>query len=169
MAENSNPTAEELLKNLFHSIQGVLHSAGDIAMAGADQVRKGVFPRGTGLNGVYGVTVRADLGRPSVRVEPFGNVRADASGQPTVAEYSEPRTDITEEPEQYLIVAELPGIAAEDVKLETRGCALTFTGERGGRKYRKELTLPANADMMQILHACHDGLLEIRVAKTKSF
>jgi HSP20 family protein len=165
MTDTTNRSPEELFKNLFHNVHGVLQSAGNIALAGADQVRKGVFPHGTGLRGIYGFTVRADLGRPNFRIEPFGNVRPDASGQPVVQDYMEPRTEVTEETEQYLIVSEVPGVAPEDIKLEVNGPTIAFSAERGGRKYRKEVVLPANADTNQVLHACHDGLLEIRIKK----
>jgi HSP20 family protein len=165
MSDTPKLSPEDLVKGLFHSMQAVLKAAHDVALTGADQVRRGVFPHGTGVNGVYGVTFKADLGRPSLTIEPFGNLRADASGEPIVDDYTEPRTDFTEEPGQYLIVAEVPGVAAEDVKFEITAQTLTVTAVRGGRKYRKELTLPENAAMGHVLHACHDGLLEIRVAK----
>lgn len=166
MSDTPKLSPEELLKGLFFRVQGVLQSAQEIALTGAGQVRRGVFPHGTGFNGVYGFTVKADVGRPSVTVEPFGNLRTDASGQPVVQEYLEPRTELTEDAGQYLIVAEVPGVAAQDVKLNVAGSLLTFTAERGGRRYRKEVALPADARMDQVLHACLDGLLEIRIAKT---
>jgi HSP20 family protein len=165
MSDNPKLTPEDLVKGLFQSMQTVLKAAHDVALTGADQVRKGVFPRGTGISGVYGVTFKADLGRPSLTIEPFGNLQPDASGQPVVQDWTEPRTEFADESENYVVVAEVPGVAAEDVKFDVTGQVFTFTAERGGRKYRKEITLPDNAASACVLHTCHDGLLEVRIGK----
>ena len=51
-----------------------------------------------------------------MKVEPFGNVRKDErTGRATVREVMEPPVDVFEEADHVLVVAEMPGVGAEDV------------------------------------------------------
>ena len=137
-----------------------------MASSGAQQVRQTVFPSGTGLNGVYGFTLRADLGKPSVTVEPFGNVQADAAtGRPVVLDHMEPPTEVAEDVAVFVITAEMPGVGADDVRVEVKDRTLVITAEKGRRKYRKEVALPPACSTEILSRTCQDGVLEIRVAK----
>src|SRR5258708_33998844 len=107
MSEPEKRLPEELVASLIGGLQSVFHSVQTMASSGAQQVRQTVFPSGTGFNGVYGFTLKADLGKPSVTVEPFGNVQADAAtGRTVVAGYREPPTEIAED---AAVVAATPG------------------------------------------------------------
>ena len=64
-----------------------------------------------------------------MKVEPFGNVAKDAkTGRATVHEVIEPPVDVFEEADHVLVVAELPGVSDEDIKLELRDDVLDDPG-----------------------------------------
>jgi HSP20 family protein len=121
--------------------------------------------------GVYGFTIRTDIGRggakgDGVKVEPFGNVAKDqTTGRATVREVTEPPVDVFDEDGHVLVVAELPGIGDEDVTLDLKGDVLAIAAERGTKKYRKEVLLPASFEAASMSHACRNGVLEIKLAR----
>jgi HSP20 family protein len=121
--------------------------------------------------GVYGFTIRTDIGRGndregSVKVEPFGNVRKDErTGRATVREVTEPPVDVFDEPTHVLVVAELPGVGEDDIQLELRDDVLAIAAERGSKKYRKEVLLPLAFEAAAMSHSCRNGVLEITLAK----
>ena len=97
------------------------------------------------LKGIYGFTVKVGLGDDRPVVEPFGNIRQDReSGHTVVQEVREPVVDVFEEDDHVLVVAEMPGIGKEDVHIAVEDDLLTFSAERGDKKYRKEVLLPAS-------------------------
>lgn len=119
-----------------------------------------------GVKGIYGFTVKVGIGGEGVKVEPFGNIRRDAeSGRSVVQEVREPAVDVFEESDHTLVVAEMPGIGAEDVSLEVKDDLLTITAERGEKKYRKEVLLPGTFSREKMKLACANGVVEIRCAK----
>jgi HSP20 family protein len=124
---------------------------------------------GEKLRGVYGFTIRTGLGgdrEGGMKVEPFGNVRRDErTGRTVVHEFREPVVDVFEEADHVLVVAELPGVGAEDVRLSLQDDVLTVTAEHGDKKYRKEVHLPAVPSEGRMSHACHHGVLEIKIGK----
>ncbi len=61
-----------------------------------------------------------------------------------VQEVREPVVDIFEEEDHVLVVAEMPGVSPEDVKITVEDDLLTISAERGDKKYRKEVLLPAS-------------------------
>lgn len=121
---------------------------------------------GREVKGVYGFTVKVGLGGEGVKVEPFGNIRRDEeSGRPVVQEVTEPAVDVFEESDHTLVVAEMPGIGTEDVRLEVTDDLLTITAERGKKKYRKEVLLPGSFPREKMRVSCTNGVLEIRCVK----
>ena len=98
------------------------------------------------MKGIYGFTVKVGLGDDGPHVEPFGNIRRDQeSGRTVVQEVSEPVVDVFEESDHVLVVAEMPGVGPEDVKIEVEDDLLTISAENGDKKYRKEVLLPASS------------------------
>jgi HSP20 family protein len=139
--------------------------------AGGEIRRTGEFGGGAGkgLKGVYGFSVKVGMGEKGAKVEPFGNIRTDEeSGRVVVRETREPMVDIFDEPDHVLVVAEVPGITDEDVRVELHGDVLTLSAERGDKKYGKELLLPASfpPDAMRV--TCRNGVLEVRLEKGRA-
>ena len=98
----------------------------------------------------------------------------------TASELS-PRVDIHEENGTYLIKADMPGMAKEDISVSLSGDMLTIQGERQREDEEKKahfhriersygsfcrsFSLPADADTSSINAHCDKGELTIRIAK----
>ncbi|HLW65700.1 MAG TPA: Hsp20 family protein [Gemmataceae bacterium] len=159
-SEPMKPTSDEALKGLLSNLHHVVNSVQQLAESGVQRVRKGVFPEGTGLHGIYSLTVKADLERPALTIE-IGNP-ARRPGTPTGDASG---TEIVEEAEQIRIVADMPGVASEDVKVELVGETLKISAEKGSRKYMKEVVLPFAPVPEKVTHSCRDGILEVKILK----
>jgi len=61
-------------------------------------------------------------------------------GDETIATWA-PRVDLTEFDDRYEVTAELPGLTAEDVKLELENNVLTISGEKRSETERKDRSL----------------------------
>lgn len=153
------------LGGLFKGLADLVEKLGDLAEKGEELRRTGEFG-GKDVKGVYGFTVKMGLGeqgRRGIKVEPFGNIRRDAkSGKTVVQEIREPVVDIFEEQEHTLVVAELPGISTEDVRLEVKDDVLTLYAARGDKRYRKEVLLPRSYPREKMTVTCNNGILEIK-------
>lgn len=93
----------------------------------------------------------------------------------------QPVVDVVEDPTEYHISAELPGMEKEDVKVGVENGCLTISGERSaapeveGRKYHRmerawgpflrTFMMPENCDLAKVEASFSDGVLHIRVAK----
>jgi HSP20 family protein len=159
-SEPPKPSSDEALKGLLSNLQNVVSSVQLLAESGVQRVRKGVFPEGTGLQGIYSLTVKADLGRPALTIEIGNPAKGTATG---IGEISD--GEIVEEAEQIRIVAEMPGVSGEDVKLELAGETLKISAEKGLRKYAKEVVLPFAPVPEKVTHTCRDGILEVKILK----
>ena len=150
---------------ILSGLADLVEKLGDLAEKGEELSRTGVFQDGRdrGLKGVYGFSVKTGLGGEGIKVEPFGNIRKDEeSGQTIVEENREPVVDIFEEEDHTLIVAEMPGISVEDVRLDVKDDLLTIHAERGDKKYHKEVLLPESYSREKMSVSCNNGILEIK-------
>lgn len=149
-------------------LTNLIEKLGELAEKGEELKRTGEIdldPKGK-LRGVYGFTIKTGLGgdQEGVKVEPFGNVRTDEqTGRPVVHEVREPMVDVFEEDDEVLVVAELPGVGAEDVHLELADDILVITASCGDKKYRKEVLLPSADTERSMTSSCRNGVLEVRL------
>lgn len=128
------------------------------------------------MKGVYGFSVKVGLGGgggggsgSDFKVEPFGNIRTDEqTGESVVEEEREPLLDVFDEGPCLLIVAEMPGVEAGDLRIDLDDRALTLSAERGDKKYRKTLEVPAGLSKDRMDVSCKNGIIEISCAKTTS-
>ncbi|HKQ12695.1 MAG TPA: Hsp20/alpha crystallin family protein [Steroidobacteraceae bacterium] len=95
-----------------------------------------------------------------------------------------PVADITETDKEYLIKAELPEVKKEDVTITLDNGVITISGERRQEKEQKEaneirvesfygtfsrsFSLPDNIDAKAIQAEAKDGVLKVRIPKTKA-
>lgn len=117
-----------------------------------------------GMKAVYGFTIKSAVGGGSPTVETFGNIKKTPEG-PMVEEEREPMTDIFDENEELVVIAEMPGIEEVDLKIERKGDMLEISAERNTRKYRKELLLPIKVEGVEMNSKYNNGILEIRFKK----
>ncbi|MBI2833983.1 MAG: Hsp20/alpha crystallin family protein [Acidobacteria bacterium] len=151
---------------------GLIEQVSDLAekaeQAGGEVTETGEFGVGSEkpVRAVYGFTVKVGLGEKGLKVEPFGNVRKDEhSGQVVVRPIREPMSDVFDEPDHILIVAEVPGIMQEDVRLELHEDILTLAAERGDTRYRKEVLLPRSVSPDKMSFSCRNGILNVKLPK----
>ena len=148
-------------------LTNLLEKLGELAEKGEELHRTGELGDKEGkIRGVYGFNIKVGLGEEGVKVEPFGNVHKDEkTGEAVVSEIREPLVDVFDEEEHVLVVAEMPGIGQEDVDLSVRDDILTICAERGEKKYRKEVLLPASFAPEQMSHTCRNGMLEVKLTR----
>lgn len=153
------------LGGLFKGIEKLVELAGKLEEKGGiskegeinfDHLKKG-------MKGVYGFTINT-AGGGSPKVETFGNIKKTPEG-PKVDEEREPITDIFDEKDEIVVIAEMPGIEQEDIKIDLKEDILEISADSKHRKYRKELLLPAKGDLSDIQHKFTNGILEIRIKK----
>jgi HSP20 family protein len=163
--EKSSEGGFELgLGGILKGLGDLVEKLGDLSKAGEQLSRTGeIQGPGKEVKGIYGFTVKVGLGDDKPRVEPFGNIRQDRqSGHTVVQEVREPVVDIFEEDDHVLVVAEMPGITAEDVRVTVEDDLLTISAERGDKKYRKEVLLPASSTREKTQVTCNNGVVEIK-------
>jgi HSP20 family protein len=118
-----------------------------------------------GIKGVYGFSLKTGLGGKddSIKVEPFGNIRKDKkTGAAVVQEIHEPLVDVFEDADATTLIAEMPGVGPEDIRLEVRDDVLTIFAEKGEKKYRKEILLSHALIREKITVTCNNGIVTIR-------
>jgi HSP20 family protein len=151
---------------LFKGLGDFIDLLGDMIETGEEEVtRSGEFRvKGLGdkAKGVYGFSVRTGIGGIP-QVERFGNIRSTEEG-PVVAEVREPLVDVFDEEQEIVIVAELPGVAEEEVHIEVQDDILSLE-TTGQRKYAKEILLPEPVDAETLQKAYKNGILELRLRK----
>ena len=152
------------LGGILKGFGDLIERLGDLAETGDQLSRTGeIHGPGKDVKGIYGFTVKVGLGDERPRVEPFGNIRRDReSGHTVVQEVREPVVDVFEEEDHVLVVAEMPGVSVEDVQITVEDDLLTISAERGDKKYRKEVLLPASFARDKTQVACNNGVVEIK-------
>jgi HSP20 family protein len=97
-------------------------------------------------------------------VETFGNIKKTPEG-PKVDEEREPMTDIFDEKDEIVVIAEMPGIEENDLKIDLKEDILEISAVSTSRTYRKELLLPVKANRQNLTYKFKNGILEIRIKK----
>jgi HSP20 family protein len=153
------------LGGLFKGIEKIVNLAGKLDEKGGlskegeinlDHIKKG-------MKGVFGFTINT-AGGGSPKVETFGNIKKTPEG-PKVNEEREPITDIFDEKDEIVVIAEMPGIDENDLKIDMKEDMLEFSAVGKNRTYRKELLLPVKALITNLNHKFTNGILEIRIKK----
>jgi HSP20 family protein len=134
-----------------------------------DYVRERKLPDGSTAREwgpfVYGHSIKIGPdGKPEVRE--FGNVKPTRLG-PEVKEEREPLVDVIETDGEVHIVAELPGVEKNDIKLHGTEDTLVISVETPQRKYYKEVKFLARVRVKEAKTQYKNGVLEITLPKTK--
>ncbi len=155
------------LGGILKGLAGLVEKLGEIAESGQEvSDTTEIHGEGKEVKGIYGFTVKVGLGNEKTRVEPFGNIRRDSkTGRSVVQEIREPVVDIFEEDDYTLVIAEMPGVTADDIQIEAKDDLLTIYAERGDKKYRKEILLPGSVSKEKIAVSCNNGITEIKCVK----
>ena len=73
-------------------------------------------------------------------------------------------TDMFDEGENLVIIAELPGVNDKDIKIEVKGDRLVLFAMSQGRQYHKDIVLPCTVKKKPSL-TCKNGILKISLEK----
>jgi len=134
-------------------------------------VRERTLPDGTKVRElgpfVYGYSITIDSdGKP--KVKEFGNIRMERrAGRPLldVTEEREPLVDVITTDKEVKVIAELPGVQKEEIKLKGKEDMLTISVDTPERKFFKEVELPAKVNPKGAKSTYKNGILEVTLPK----
>ncbi len=150
---------------LFKGIEKLVDLAGKLEEKGGlskegelnlDHIKKG-------MKGVYGFTINT-AGGGSPKVETFGNIKKTPEG-PKVDEEREPITDLFDEADEIVVIAEMPGIGENDIVIDLKEDILEISAASTSRTYRKEILLPVKVLHSNLSRKFTNGILEIKIKK----
>ncbi|MBN2229557.1 MAG: Hsp20/alpha crystallin family protein [Candidatus Thorarchaeota archaeon] len=91
----------------------------------------------------------------------FGNKPSGESDEHLL----EPLVDIVEEDGEIVVVAEVPGVERDEIKVRIKGTTLTIHADNPDRPYHKEIELPSKVKKDEAKSAIRNGVLEVRLKK----
>jgi HSP20 family protein len=117
------------------------------------------------IRGVYGFSIRSGIdpeGKERAVVQPFGNLRKTASGT-VVRDVREPLIDVFDEGDSVTIVAEMPGVAEDEIRYEVQDGVLLLRTV-GERKYQKRIALSRPVNVARVQKRYCNGVLELSIS-----
>ncbi len=172
MAKEKEKKKEEVLDidfgigGLFKGIEKLVDLAANLKEAGGEIKKEGEIDLShlkEGMKGVFGFSIKTMEGGKPI-VEPFGNIKKTPKGT-KVEEEREPITDVFDEKDEVVVIAEMPGISEEGISLELKGDILEIKAVGKDRKYHKEVLLPAKVKSETLESSYKNGILEIKIKK----
>lgn len=115
----------------------------------------------------YSMTIGPD-GKPKIRE--FGNIKSPMSGmgtfeQPSLSAEREPLIDISSTDNEVKIVAEMPGISKDKIRIDAYDQYVEIKSEDPNRKYHKKIEVPEDIDINSARSNYNNGVLEINFKK----
>jgi HSP20 family protein len=107
-------------------------------------------------------------GKPTMRE--FGNLKPSTEARPweppfNLKEEREPLVDMLENDRDLRVVAELPGVEKEDIRLYATEKTLTISVDAKEHKYHKEFELPVKVDPKSAKSSYRNGVLEVTLRR----
>ena len=103
-----------------------------------------------------------------------GREHAEARSAETRVTYLAPPVDILESDDEWLVVADIPGVKKEDLTIGIEKETLTFVGRRAAVKgspdvaYRRSFSVPREIDLDRIEALLENGVLELHLPRHAS-
>ena len=114
----------------------------------------------------YSMTIGPD-GKPNI--QEFGNFKSFSGRgsfeQPSLSAEREPLIDISSTDKEVKIVAEMPGISKEKIKIDAYDKYVEIESEDPNRKYHKKIEVPEDIDIEGAKSNYNNGVLEITFQK----
>jgi len=158
-------SAPEQVSDSLEALREKLQQAGAKEVLGDEEWKSG----GVSISG--SVRTRGILGEREYHMgtgrQPAHRRPAKAPTPPPPPEVVEPTLDVFTEPEEIMLVAEVPGVELSELELtvqDNRILSLS-TQPTAHRRYRKEVDLGAEVDAATLTASCHNGILEVRLQK----
>ena len=79
-----------------------------------------------------------------------------------------PAVDVFENRDEYLFVADLPGVAQQGLQVQLEKETLSITGRGDGFEYRRQFALPASVEAEQAKAELKAGVLTLHLPKGKA-
>lgn len=99
------------------------------------------------------------------RDEPGAETRGGATTR-EATKVVEPVTDVFDEAAEVTLIANVPGVALDDLSVTVLGRAVTIeTKPSARRRYRKDLQLDSEVDPRSLRMSCNNGVLEAHLRK----
>jgi HSP20 family protein len=105
-------------------------------------------------------------GKPEI--QEFGNLKKNQKGLPQVKEEREPLVDIVDTVSEIRVVAELPGVEKNDIKLHGTEKSLTIAVDTEQNKYYKNVALTAKVKVKEATSTYKNGVLEVVLPKEEA-
>lgn len=93
-----------------------------------------------------------------------GTPKAPSNGR-GVRYVAAPKVDVYENDDEYLVLADIPGIDKESLALSWAKGELTLEGQDGDRLYRRAFTMPDGIDAASITADLANGVLTLKLPK----
>jgi HSP20 family protein len=154
------------LGGLFKGIEKLIDLAAELKEAGGEIKKEDEIDLShlkEGMKGVFGFSIKTAVGGKPI-IEPFGNIKKTPKG-PTVEEEREPITDVFDEKDEVVVMAEMPGVNEEGISIDLKGDILEIKAVSKDRKYHKEILLPAKVNSETLTRGYKNGILEVKIKK----
>ncbi len=109
----------------------------------------------------YSITIGPDK-KPIIRE--FGNVKPSL-GRFALTGEREPLVDIIEEDDMIKVIAELPGVEKENIRVNATERSVSIRCETADRKYKRDIDLPTEVNVASAKSTYKNGILEITFKK----
>lgn len=151
---------EEMMNRMFEEI-------GQSPNMDVDAIRK-MLEGSQGSQGinpfVFGFSVRVGPdGKPII--QRFGNRSPGEEEAPEGLPTLEPLVDVIEEENELVVVAELPGVEKDQIKVRVKGQSLSIDVDNPQKPYHKVLDLPVKVRKEDAKSSIRNGVLEVRLRK----
>ena len=114
----------------------------------------------------YSMTIGPD-GKPHIRE--FGNVKSfPGKGffeQPSLSAEREPLVDVSSTEKEVKVVAEMPGVKKENIKINAYENTVEIISDDPQRKYHRTIDVPEDIDIESAKSNYNNGILEITFKK----
>jgi HSP20 family protein len=165
------------ISGMLRNLETIVERLGEIAEKGGEVSRKVSVGDDNDLHGVFEFRMRTGIGG-SERGPEAGAARGSrepAAGEPAAGERAsepeetvevsdarEPVVDVYDEGDHARVVAEMPGVAIGDVRVDIQGDVLEI-GSTGSRAYHTEVLLPRPAEADRASLRAANGIVELTV------
>lgn len=123
-----------------------------------ERLLEGMVPTDEQEPFIYGFSMTHRPGEEPV-IREFGNIRP-YSGGVEIGE-RKPIIDVFESEDEIQVVAEIPGVEKENIKLDTTETSLDINAETEDREYSEHVDLPAKVDPDSAKASYKNGVLEV--------
>lgn len=120
-----------------------------------------------GMKGIYGLSIWSDVGGKPV-IDTFGNIQKTPEGL-VVKEDREPLTEVFDEENEIIIIAEIPGVNNEGIVVNLKGDMLEISAAGKNRRYYKNILLPVKVKPKTLTYSYKNGILESKIKKKSAF